>query len=40
SDSTSQWTPLPSANGWQLHTPITDLHRRVIGHARHTKEPR
>ncbi|MEY3452073.1 MAG: hypothetical protein RL711_1901, partial [Bacteroidota bacterium] len=32
-----QWTPLPSANGWQLHTPITDLHRRVICHARHTK---
>ncbi|MDQ3394426.1 MAG: hypothetical protein M3512_09990, partial [Bacteroidota bacterium] len=36
-DSTSRWTPLLLANGWQLQTPITDLHRRVICHARHPK---
>jgi len=36
SDSTSRWTPLRLANGWLLHTPITDLHRQVICHARHT----
>ena len=37
SDSTSRWTPLLLANGWQLHTPITDLHRQVIRHARRTQ---
>jgi len=36
SDSTSQWTPLLLANGWQLHAPITDFHRQVIRHARRT----
>jgi hypothetical protein len=36
SDSTSRWTPLLSTNGWQLHTPIVDLHHLVIIHARHT----
>jgi len=29
SDSTSRWTPLPLANGWQLIAPITDLHRQI-----------
>jgi hypothetical protein len=24
------------ANGWILHSPITDFHRQVIRHARHT----
>jgi hypothetical protein len=38
SDSTSRWTPLPLANGWQLPTPIVDFHHRVIYHARHTKK--
>ena len=33
SDSTSRWTPLLLANGWRLHAPITDLHRRVCRHA-------
>lgn len=36
SDSTSQWTPLPLANGWRLQTPIVDFHHQVIGHARRT----
>ncbi|MCE5330977.1 MAG: hypothetical protein LLF95_02430, partial [Bacteroidales bacterium] len=29
SDSTSRWTPLPLANGWQLIAPITDLNRQI-----------
>ena len=29
SDSTSRWTPLPLANGWQLTAPITDFHRQI-----------
>ena len=29
SDSTSRWTPLPWANGWQLIAPITDFHRQI-----------
>ena len=29
SDSTSRWTPLSWANGWQLIAPITDLHRQI-----------
>jgi hypothetical protein len=33
SDSTSQWTPLLLANGWQLQAPITDSHRLVMRHA-------
>jgi hypothetical protein len=33
SDSTSQWTPLLLANGWQLQAPITDSHRQVMRHA-------
>ncbi|MBS1589040.1 MAG: hypothetical protein JST52_05450 [Bacteroidetes bacterium] len=37
SDSTSRWTPLPSANGWRLQSPIVDLHHQVNYHARHTK---
>lgn|SRR5690606_17914405 len=36
SDSPSRRTPLLLANGWQLQTPITDFHRQVIRHARHT----
>lgn len=38
SDSPSRRTPLLLANGWQLQTPITDFHRQVIRHARHTIE--
>jgi hypothetical protein len=33
SDSTSQWTPLRLANGWQLPAPIADFHRQVTRHA-------
>ena len=33
SDSTSRWTPLLLANGWQLQAPITDFHRLVMRHA-------
>src|SRR5574344_1726191 len=33
SDSTSRWTPLLLANGWQLPAPITDFHRLVMRHA-------
>ncbi|MDD3744346.1 MAG: hypothetical protein PHX54_12040, partial [Lentimicrobiaceae bacterium] len=36
SDSISRWTPLPSANGWRLQTPIVDFHHQVNYHARHT----
>jgi len=40
SDSTSQWTPLRLANGWQLPAPIADFHRQVTRHAwRTTKYP-
>ena len=38
SDSTSQWTPLLLANGWRLHTPITDFHRQVYRHAWRTNK--
>jgi len=38
SDSTSRWTPLRLANGWQLPAPIADFHRQVTRHARHTKK--
>lgn len=38
SDSTSQWTPLLLANGWRLHTPITDFNRQVYRHAWRTSE--
>jgi len=38
SDSTSRWTPLLLANGWQLPAPITDLHRLVMRHAWRTKK--
>ncbi|SCC62473.1 hypothetical protein GA0116948_12034, partial [Chitinophaga costaii] len=31
-------TPLLLANGWRLHTPITDLHRLVYRHAWRTKK--
>lgn len=40
SDSPSRRTPLLLANGWQLQTPITDFHRQVIRHARHTIKKR
>lgn len=36
SDSASQRTPLPSANGWRLQTPIADFHHLACYHARHT----
>ena len=36
SDSQSPTTPLLLANGWKLQSPITDLHRQVIRHARRT----
>jgi hypothetical protein len=36
SDSTSRWTPLLLANGWQLQASIVDFHHLVIHHARHT----
>lgn len=38
SDSSSQWTPLLSANGWRLHSPIVDFHHLVCYHAWHTKK--
>jgi hypothetical protein len=28
------------ANGWKLQSPITDLHRQVIRHARRTTKKR
>ena len=40
SDSTSQWTPLLSANGWRLQTPIVDFHHQDNCHARHTTKKR
>src|SRR5690554_4391172 len=33
SDSTSRWTPLRLANGWQLPAPVADFHRQVTRHA-------
>lgn len=36
SDSASQRTPLPLANGWRLQTPIVELHHQACCHARHT----
>jgi hypothetical protein len=36
SDSQSPTTHLLLANGWKLQSPITDLHRLVIRHARRT----
>src|SRR5690554_349874 len=40
SDSTSRWTPLRLANGWQLPAPVADFHRQVTRHAWRTqKEP-
>ncbi len=40
SDSTSRWTPLPWANGWQLIAPITDLNLQIYSSysAHHKKE--
>jgi hypothetical protein len=38
SDSTSRWTPLRLANGWQLTAPIADFHRQVTRHAWRTKK--
>ena len=40
SDSTSRWTPLPSASGWQRPAPSVDFHHLVIRHAWHTGNPR
>jgi hypothetical protein len=33
---TSRMTPLLSANGWTLSSPVVDFHHQVINHARHT----
>src|SRR5690606_5518038 len=38
SDSTSRWTPLLLANGWQLPAPIADFHRLVTRHAWRTRK--
>ena len=38
SDSTSPWTPLPSASGWQRPAPTVDFHNLDIRHAWHTKK--
>ena len=38
SDSTSRWTPLLLANGWQLQAPIVDFHHQVNRHAWRTKK--
>src|SRR5690554_6546208 len=40
SDSTSRWTPLRSANGWQLPAPVADFHRQVTHHAWRTRKNR
>src|SRR5690606_38021394 len=40
SDSTSRWTPLLLANGWQLPAPIADFHRLVTRHAWRTRRKR
>src|SRR5690606_29752831 len=38
SDSTSRWTPLLLANGWQLPAPIADFHRLATRHAWRTNK--
>lgn len=38
SDSTSRWTPLLLASGWQLQAPTADFHRLVNRHAWRTKK--
>ena len=38
SDSSSRWTPLCLANGWQLPASIADFHRQVTHHAWRTTE--
>ena len=39
-DSSSRWTPLPSASGWQRPAPIVDFHNLDISHAWRTKTKR
>lgn len=36
SDSTSRWTPLLLASGWQLQAPTVDFHHLINRHAWHT----
>ncbi|MFD0962155.1 hypothetical protein, partial [Paenibacillus chungangensis] len=36
--STSRWTPLLLANGWQLQAPIADFHRLATRHAWRTAQ--
>src|SRR5438874_1756328 len=38
SDSTSRWTPLLLASGWQLQAPTVDFHHLVNRHAWRTKK--
>ena len=38
SDSSSPWTPLPSASSWQRPAPTVDFHYLDIRHAWHTKK--
>jgi len=38
SDSTSRWTPLCLASGWQLPAPTADFHRQVTRHAWRTRK--